>query len=283
MSAEAGPSAVGRGAPRPVRPEPRDVLVLRWTGAAGPAAEPPGDRDAEDMTGGGPEEAPGPGTAGPASAVPGPAGGATEPAESATDLESGEAVPDPERDEEEVAPAPEAGESVPGPTAVAGARETVPGAVEPARAPAAEAAGEVPAVRSGTDGGTTGSARRRTEGAVDDLVSRTGRVAGGGAGVTRGPVGPVAVTGELMRCTGSGPAPSPDSSSPGDATGRERDGSSSPEAGRAVGASTPFTSPPGAPSRTACDSVPVKEGFCQVVSRPPNPASATEPLPAVAR
>ncbi|MGW7044677.1 hypothetical protein ACWGDT_18585 [Streptomyces avermitilis] len=162
---------------------------------------------------------------------------------SATDLEGGEAVPDPEREEEEA----------------------------------------VPAVRSGTVGGTTGSARRRTGGVADDLVSGTGRVAGSGAGVTRGPVGPVAMTGELMRCTGRVPAPSPGSSSPGDATGSERDGSSSPEAGRAVGASTPLTSPPGAPSRTACDSVPVKEGFCQVVSRPPNPASATEPLPAVAR
>ncbi|GDY67927.1 hypothetical protein SM007_37440 [Streptomyces avermitilis] len=256
MSAEPAPSAAGRGAPRPVRPEPGDVL--RWTGAAGPA-------------------------------VPGPAGVVTEPAESATDLEGDEAVPDPEREEdperegEEVVPASEAVESVPGPTVVTGARETVPGAVERAPAPSAGPAGEVPAARSGTVGGTTGSARRCTGGVADDLVSGTGRVAGGGAGATRGPVGPLTVTGVLMRRTGSGPAPSADSSSPGDATGRERDGSSSPEAGRAVGASTPLTSPPGAPSRTACDSVPVKEGFCQVVSRPPNPASATEPLPAVAR
>ncbi|MET7849611.1 hypothetical protein ABZT48_15470 [Streptomyces avermitilis] len=238
MSAEAVPSAADRGAPRPVRPEPGDAL--RWTGAAGPAAEPRGERGAEDVTGGGPEKALGPGTAGP------------EP-------------------------------TVPGPTAVAGARETVPEAVEPPGAPTVGPAGEVPAVRSGADGGTTGSVRRCTGGVADDLVSATGRVAEGGAGVTRGPVGPVAVTGKLMRCTGSGPAPSPASPSPGDATGRERDGSSSPGAGRAVGASMPLTRPPGAPSRTAWDSVPVKEGFCQVVSRPPNPASATEPLPAVAR
>ncbi|QQM42345.1 hypothetical protein [Streptomyces liliifuscus] len=48
-------------------------------------------------------------------------------------------------------------------------------------------------------------------------------------------------------------------------------------------ASAFLTSPPGAPSRTAWDKVPVKEGFCQVLSRPPNPESATPVRPTAAR
>ncbi|MFF9663962.1 hypothetical protein [Streptomyces althioticus] len=52
-------------------------------------------------------------------------------------------------------------------------------------------------------------------------------------------------------------------------------GSSSPPDGRADAVRTPSTSPPGAPSRTAWESVPAKVGFCQVLSLPPNPASAT--------
>ncbi|MFI1959920.1 hypothetical protein [Streptomyces althioticus] len=52
-------------------------------------------------------------------------------------------------------------------------------------------------------------------------------------------------------------------------------GSSSPSDGRADALRTPSTNPPGAPSRTAWESVPVKAGFCQVLSLPPNPASAT--------
>ncbi|WP_216591808.1 hypothetical protein [Streptomyces brasiliscabiei] len=46
---------------------------------------------------------------------------------------------------------------------------------------------------------------------------------------------------------------------------------------------TSLTSPPGAPGRTAWDSVPAKDGFCQVVNRPLNPASATAARPSVAR
>ncbi|MEW2044895.1 hypothetical protein [Streptomyces sp. NPDC005476] len=40
--------------------------------------------------------------------------------------------------------------------------------------------------------------------------------------------------------------------------------------------------PPGAASSTAWKPVPVKEGFCQVASRPPNPASATPEVPPAA-
>ncbi|MEI5526701.1 hypothetical protein WB401_37725 [Streptomyces brasiliscabiei] len=46
---------------------------------------------------------------------------------------------------------------------------------------------------------------------------------------------------------------------------------------------TSLTSPPGAPGRTAWDSVPAKDGFCHVVNRPLNPASATAARPSVAR
>ncbi|MFE7838302.1 hypothetical protein ACFU53_20260 [Streptomyces sp. NPDC057474] len=46
---------------------------------------------------------------------------------------------------------------------------------------------------------------------------------------------------------------------------------------------TSLTSPPGAPGRTAWDKVPVKDGFCQVLNRPLNPASATTARPPVAR
>ncbi|MGR3931653.1 hypothetical protein [Streptomyces sp. BRA346] len=37
----------------------------------------------------------------------------------------------------------------------------------------------------------------------------------------------------------------------------------------------PRIRPPGALSRTACDIVPAKDGFCHVVSEPPKAGSAT--------
>ncbi|BCL29574.1 hypothetical protein GCM10017557_44330 [Streptomyces aurantiacus] len=68
------------------------------------------------------------------------------------------------------------------------------------------------------------------------------------------------------------------------ATGRTREGASSPATGRPADDVSAFLiSPPGAPSRTAWDRVPMKEGFCQVLSRPPNPESATPVRPAAAR
>ncbi|WP_327727736.1 hypothetical protein OG250_12355 [Streptomyces sp. NBC_00487] len=67
------------------------------------------------------------------------------------------------------------------------------------------------------------------------------------------------------------------------ATGSVREGSSSPATGAADVVRTSLTSPPGAPGRTAWDKVPVKDGFCQVLNRPLNPASATTARPLVAR
>ncbi|MEU9899544.1 hypothetical protein ACIBCS_11225 [Streptomyces phaeochromogenes] len=132
-----------------------------------------------------------------------------------------------------------------------------------------------------------GSARRCTAGVAGALVSGFGRWARGGTGVTRGPAGRDAVTGRGARCTGTGAAASrtsPGASGSSDRTGRSVcEGGSSPEAGLADVVSAFLTSPPGAASRTAWDRVPVKEGFCQVLSRPPNPESATPVRPTAAR
>ncbi|MEV7033897.1 hypothetical protein AB0N99_27185 [Streptomyces sp. NPDC093272] len=68
--------------------------------------------------------------------------------------------------------------------------------------------------------------------------------------------------------------------SAGPANGRRCTGRSRPDTARAPVGPVP---PPlaraalDAPSRTACDRVPMNEGFCQVGSRPPNPESATGP------
>ncbi|MFF9034888.1 hypothetical protein ACF090_05380 [Streptomyces sp. NPDC014892] len=67
------------------------------------------------------------------------------------------------------------------------------------------------------------------------------------------------------------------------ATGRVREGSSRPATGTADVVRTFLTRPPGAPGSTAWDRVPVKDGFCQVLNRPLNPASATAARPPVAR
>ncbi|MGW3635331.1 hypothetical protein ACWD7F_35215, partial [Streptomyces sp. NPDC005122] len=261
------------GAPGTVRPVPPDVR--RWTGSTGPvAATPDEDRGTEADGADRPAsagESPGAEAAGSATAGPGPAGTTAGP----VDMGGG----------------PAAGGAVAGPSVEAVAGEEACGERDPERAPpaagesgvSAGTAGPV-AVRRGTAGVTAGSARRCTAGPAGALVSpvgAVGRVAVGGTAVTLGPVGPVAATGRLV-CRADG-APVRPAVSAGFATGKESEGSSRPEAGSAGVASTPRTRPPGAPSSTAWESVPVKDGFCQVVSRPPNPESATEPRPAVAR
>ncbi|MER6161208.1 hypothetical protein ABT147_37730 [Streptomyces sp. NPDC001868] len=120
-------------------------------------------------------------------------------------------------------------------------------------------------------------------GAAGDLVSGVGRVVRGGTGVTRGPVGRDGVTWYGARWTGRGAAGAPAGASGSSvATGRVREGSSSPPTGVADVVRTSLISPPGAPGRTAWDKVPVKDGFCQVLNRPLNPASATTARPPTA-
>ncbi|MDT0573849.1 hypothetical protein RM704_41490 [Streptomyces sp. DSM 3412] len=175
-----------------------------------------------------------------------------------------------------------------------------PGTVRPDEAPL-EVVGPV-AVPSGAPAGpeacgrAVGSVRRWTAGEAGALVNGAGRVAWGGAGVTRGPVGRVGVTRYGARCTGRGSTDAEvEVGGDGDvdaeagasgsalATGRVREGSSRPATGAADVVRTFLTSPPGAPGRTAWDRVPVKDGFCQVLNRPLNPASATAARPPVAR
>ncbi|MYX44157.1 hypothetical protein GTW59_24280 [Streptomyces sp. SID89] len=76
------------------------------------------------------------------------------------------------------------------------------------------------------------------------------------------------------RCT-TGPWPAADGS---DADGSAAAGCSSPVTGRPGNGCCAVPPPSSAlerPSRTACEAVPMKAGFCQVGSRPPNPRSAT--------
>ncbi|MBW8798021.1 MAG: hypothetical protein JF597_31890 [Streptomyces sp.] len=66
----------------------------------------------------------------------------------------------------------------------------------------------------------------------------------------------------------------------GPANGSDCTGDSRPDTAPAPG--VPGRPPPArraldSPSRTACERVPMNDGFCQVGSRPPNPASATGP------
>ncbi|GJF23510.1 hypothetical protein SHO565_40740 [Streptomyces sp. HO565] len=71
-----------------------------------------------------------------------------------------------------------------------------------------------------------------------------------------------------MRCTAGAPA--------GDAGGSPRVRGPDSAPGRAGSANAPESRPwPAAGSRTAGDGAPLNDGFCQVGSRPPNPASAT--------
>jgi collagen type III alpha len=128
-----------------------------------------------------------------------------------------------------------------------------------------------------------GSTRRWTAGAVVRPVGRAARTADGARGATRvpagrvtgrapGPEAPVPVAPVQGVSVGSGSAVGA-----GEARGRVSAGrpSSGPFAGAAGTVRAPLTRPPGAASRTACDSGPANEGFCQVRSEAPNPASLT--------
>ncbi|WP_155589745.1 hypothetical protein [Streptomyces cavernae] len=170
-----------------------------------------------------------------------------------------------------------------GPAAGDGSPSGAPGAAQPGavRPP-------VPVMPMASSRRATGRARRCPAGGADALVNesdRDGRCCRGGTGVTRGPAGRDAVTGRGARCTGAVSSRT-SSAAPGRSArtgGRVCEGGSSPETGLADVVSASLTRPPGAPSRTAWDRVPVKEGFCQVLSRPPNPESATPVHPTAAR
>ncbi|MEU6029326.1 hypothetical protein ABZ825_20325 [Streptomyces tauricus] len=168
----------------------------------------------------------------------------------------------------------------------AGPDETGPGEAGPDGAGPDEAGPGVGRGAGGAGRWATGRDRRCTAGVAGALVSGLCRWGLGGTAVTRGPVGRDAVTGRDARCTG-GVSPcawaGAGSDGSGPATGRTREGGSSPETGPADVVSAFLISPPGAPSRTAWDRVPVREGFCQVLSRPPNPESATPVRPRAAR
>ncbi|WP_393072808.1 hypothetical protein [Streptomyces sp. LN704] len=199
------------GAPGTGRPVPPDVR--RWTGRTGPVvATPYEDRGTEADGVDRPASAgdpPGAESTGPGTAGPGPAGMTAGPVD--------------------VGIGPAAGGAAVGPSAEGVAAEEACGEREPERAP--PAAGEAVdtegpfAVRRGTDGVTTGSARRCTAGPAGALVSPIGaggRVAAGGTAVTLGPVGPVAATGRLA-CRADG-APVRSAVSAGVATGKESEG-----------------------------------------------------------
>ncbi|WP_404190226.1 hypothetical protein [Streptomyces tauricus] len=168
----------------------------------------------------------------------------------------------------------------------AGPDETGPGEAGPDGAGPDEAGPGVGRGAGGAGRWATGRDRRCTAGVAGALVSGLCRWGLGGTAVTRGPVGRDAVTGRDARCTG-GVSPcawaGAGSDGSGPATGRTREGGSSPETGPADVVSAFLISPPGAPSRTAWDRAPVREGFCQVLSRPPNPESATPVRPRAAR
>ncbi|WP_030681898.1 hypothetical protein [Streptomyces cellulosae] len=121
--------------------------------------------------------------------------------------------------------------------------------------------------------GAAGSAADSTRvGPVDRRAEvSVGRRAGRSAtGATCTPVGAAA------RWTSrTGPAASTGSS--GAATGRTAEGSSSPVTGVAAAVSTFLTSPLGAASATAWDSVRAKDGSRHVLSRLPKPLSETAP------
>ncbi|MCB5909125.1 hypothetical protein [Streptomyces pinistramenti] len=214
------------------------------------------------------------------------------------------------------APRPEpdapAGPSAPGAAASRAEPAEPAGAVGPPVAPGPGLAG--PAVRlagfgAAVPAATVGSARRCTAGdagAVVKVAGRAVRTAPDGTGATRGPIGrrtgseapapadaaatpaPEPTGPETPVPEPTAPAPEPTelpvpSREPGSAdgcgaaTGRVSDGRSSAADGPVDGVSRSLTSPPGPPSRTACDSVPVKDGFCQVVSEALKPGSATWP------
>ncbi|MFG2227253.1 hypothetical protein [Streptomyces sp. NPDC048644] len=137
---------------------------------------------------------------------------------------------------------------------------------------------------------TVGRARRCTAGEAGAVVNVAGlaaRSAPDGTGAIRGPTGRRTGRAEAAAVSGPGvPAREATASPTGDpgsagccgaATGRVSDGMSSAADGPVDGVSRSLTRPPGPPSSTACDSVPAKDGFCQVVSEALKPGSATCP------
>ncbi|GAB1327274.1 hypothetical protein ACE1SV_16130 [Streptomyces sennicomposti] len=121
----------------------------------------------------------------------------------------------------------------------------------------------------GTDAPATGGAEVPTTGGADV------RTPGDGVPDAAAPRGGSHRSGTAgARCT-TGPWPAADGS---DADGRAAAGCSSPVTGRPGNGCCAVPPPSRAlerPSRTACDAMPMKAGFCQVGSRPPNPRSAT--------
>ncbi len=121
----------------------------------------------------------------------------------------------------------------------------------------------VPVVRApGSGPGAAGAVRRVRRCTAGAVVRVGGRGGLGGTGRTRGPGGPP--DGGASVGGGSGRA-----------IGRVSEGAPRPGDGLPDVLRAPRIRPPGAASSTACDSVPVKDGFCQVVSEPPNAGSAT--------
>ncbi len=256
---EAAPDEAGPDVPGPCEPEPDGAgLAEAGPDGAGPDGAGPDGTEPDDT---GPDDT-GPDDTGPDEAGP------------------RETVPD------EVGP-PRAGPVVAGPDAadpvVVGPDEVGPAVAGPDVVdPVVAGPGVV--VVGGVGRRVAGRVRRCTAGAAGALVSGFGREGLGGAAVTRGPFGRDAVTGRDARCTGGDVSPTAGAgSASGPATGRTRDGGSSPATGAADVVSAFRISPPGAPSRTAWDRVPVSEGFCQVLSRPPNPESATPVCTGAAR
>ncbi|MFH8465298.1 hypothetical protein [Streptomyces sp. NPDC017991] len=255
---------VGAGLPVRAGAAVGPVAGARWTLTAVPAA-------------GALAGAPAPGEAAPEAVAPDFAAPAVE-AVDATDFEA----TDPEATDPD-GPGPSgAGPGEAGPT------EAAPGSPVAVGAEADAGTGADTGTGADADAGrwATGRARRCTAGVAGALVSGLCRWGLGGTAVTRGPVGRDAVTGRDARCTGGASPTAGDGAAPGTsgpATGRTRDGGSSPATGPADVVSAFLISPPGAPSRTAWDRVPVREGFCQVLSRPPKPESATPVRPRAAR
>ncbi|MEW1720633.1 hypothetical protein [Streptomyces sp. NPDC093109] len=130
-------------------------------------------------------------------------------------------------------------------------------------------------------GATAGSTLGRTEFGAADRVSagRAGLGADGRTGATRGPWARwTDGTGAYPRPPEPEPAPAPGPPSPSSttATGRESLAPPRPPAlDPTAGDSASLMTPVGALSRTACESDPEKEWFCQVFSEPAKSAVAT--------
>ncbi|MFJ9563328.1 hypothetical protein ACIRQQ_25205 [Streptomyces fuscichromogenes] len=159
----------------------------------------------------------------------------------------------------------------------AGLGALVPFRAAPAVAAGVRAAGPPPRTRC-----TAGAAERATPA---DPTEPTGPPGPTDPADLTGPVAPVDPVGPLPTArngtTGSG-ALRPAAGPVGPANGIDCTGRSRPDRAPAPAPGVPVRPPPArralaSPSRTACERVAVNEGFCQVGSRPPNPASATGP------